>query len=715
MEQIVDDRLNRLGDETAALLAIAAVVGQEVPLAVWEAVTRADEETLLAAAERAEAAHLVAAWPNGQGIRFTHALIHDVLYEHVPALRRRRLHRQVAEALLASPSPDPDAVAYHLQRAGDERAVEWLTRAGERAEDAYALVTAAERYEAAFTLLDAQRGDPAERCWLRLLATALRRYDDLDRSFAWVEEAAQLAATAGDPSLLARAQALFGLLSSCRGDYHTTMANMAAAADMIDRLPPGTGVARRREQLIDKVVNRGTIIANLAHGGRLAEARTQGEHYLARFADAATTPAERGAIADAHQGLATAYALQGEPVLARRSYAATVSAYRASDNHVPALARKREELILAVLPYQADDLAERERVTAAAERMAVWVIGRGGHVDPNLPLYARVPLLVLEGRWHEARRILEPPDTLDTAGILRVRPFYCGTLARAQGDAETAWRYVHEPSRVSPMSEPGERLGSLPMQFQLLAAGLALDAGDLPAARGWLDRHRRWLDFMDATLGRSEEAALEAAWYRAAGDAVRAREHAERALAHATAPRQPLALLAAHRTLGILATDAGDLAVAEEQFAAAFALADACRAPYERALTLLARAELAVAQGDRATATDLLDEVRDICTPMDARLALAPCGADRGQTRAGWRIRWCAHGLSRGIDCARGRGAAARGRRAEQWGDRGAALPQPQYRQGARRACPREDRGAQPRRRDGVRAPARHRLTLAPP
>lgn len=106
LRQIVDDRLSRLGDEVAALLAIAAVVGQEVPLAAWEAVTRADEEALLSAAERAEAAHLVVAWPNGQGIRFTHALIRDVLYEHVPALRRRRLHRQAAEALIALPTPD---------------------------------------------------------------------------------------------------------------------------------------------------------------------------------------------------------------------------------------------------------------------------------------------------------------------------------------------------------------------------------------------------------------------------------------------------------------------------------------------------------------------------------------------------------------------------------------------------------------------------------
>src|SRR5215212_10694510 len=216
LRQIVDDRLSRLSDETAALLTIAAVAGQEVPLAVWGAVAGTDEEILLAAAERAEAAHLVTASARGDGIRFTHALIRDVLYEDVPALRRGRIHRQVAEALIALPAPDPDAVAYHLQRAGDERAAAWLVRAGERAEDAYALVTAAERYEAAFMLLDAQRGDPAERGWLRLLAALLRRHDDRNQSLAWAEEAVQLAATAGDPSLIARAQALLGLLIGYR-------------------------------------------------------------------------------------------------------------------------------------------------------------------------------------------------------------------------------------------------------------------------------------------------------------------------------------------------------------------------------------------------------------------------------------------------------------------------------------------------------------------
>jgi DNA-binding CsgD family transcriptional regulator len=624
LKQIVDDRLARLGDETAALLATAAVVGQEVPLAVWGAVTRADEEALLAAAERAEAAHLVTASTRGDAIRFTHALIRDVLYEHVSALRRGRLHRQVAEVLAASPIPDPDAVASHFQRAGDDRAAAWLVRAAERAEDAYALVTAAERYEAALTLLDAHEGDPAERGWVRLLAAALRRHQDRDRAFAWTEEAVQLAATAGDSSLGARAQALFGLLILYRGEYRAAVAGLAAAADAIDRLPPGTGTARRREQQIDTLANRGTLVLGLAYGGRLIEARTQGEHLLARFADAATTPAELGAIAAVHNGLSLAYAHLGEQRLARRSYAAALAAYQASDNHMLALATLRSELIWGVLPYQADDLVERERVAAAAERMAEWVIERGGHADPNLPRYARVPLLVLDGEWREARRILERPDTSDLATIRRVRHLYLGTLARAQGDAETAWRCVHEPTLVRPETEPGEGVGGWQLlEFQLLAAGLALDTGDLPAARGWLDLHRRWLDFMDATLGRAEGEVAEAEWYRTAGDPDRARDHAARALAHATAPRQPLALLAAHRILGVLATDMGRAPDAEGHFPEALALADACRAPYERALTLIAHAELLAKTAEPRRARAPLDEARELCLPMDAAPALA--------------------------------------------------------------------------------------------
>ena len=165
--------------------------------------------------------------------------------------------------------------------------------------------------------------------------------------------------------------------------------------------------------------------------------------------------------------------------------------------------------------------------------MARWVVEHGGHVNPNLPRYARVPLLVLEGRWREAREVLAQQDISDLPYLAGVRPLYLGTLARAQGDAEAAWRCVHETAQIRAASEPGELVGQMPVQFQLFAARLALDAGDLDSARGWLDLHRRWLDFMEATLGRVEGEVLETEWHRAAGEADRALDHAERALAHA--------------------------------------------------------------------------------------------------------------------------------------------------------------------------------------
>jgi DNA-binding NarL/FixJ family response regulator len=623
LQQIVDDRLARLGDEAAALLAVAAVAGQEVPLAVWMSVAQADEERLLAVAERAERAHLIAPWPNGQGIRFTHALIRDVLYAHVPALRRRRLHQSVGDALAALPLPDSDAVAYHFQQAGDDRASAWLVRAAERAEDAYALVTAAERYEAVIAL-DAQKGDLAERGWIRLLAAAHRRHQDRHQARAWAQEAAELAAEARDSSLEARAKAVLGMLGIYRGEYLGSVAELNAAADAIDRLPPGSGITRRRELQIDRFANRGTLISGLAYAGRFSEAIRQGEGFLTQFEASPVSPASPGMIADIHNGLSLAYAYTGAPGMARRSYAAALAANRASENYVAALGNLSLELFCVVLPYYADDLTERARVAAEAARMAEWVVERGAHEHPNLPLYTRIPLLVLEGEWQTARQILEQTELSDLAMIARVRPLYLGIIARGQGDFDVAWRCVHEPRLVRPETEPGEGLGGFQqLPFQLLAAGLALDAGDLPAARRWLELNRRWLDCMQATLGRVELENLESEWHRAAGNLPQARDHAMHALGYASNPHQPLGLLLAHRNLGVVLADLGERETADTHFSEAIALAEACGAPYERALVLIAQAELLTTSSELRRAGAAIDEARTLCQQLEALPALA--------------------------------------------------------------------------------------------
>jgi DNA-binding CsgD family transcriptional regulator len=152
---------------------------------------------------------------------------------------------------------------------------------------------------------------------------------------------------------------------------------------------------------------------------------------------------------------------------------------------------------------------------------------------------------------------------------------------------------------------------------------LALHEGNLPAARSWLEAHDRWLACGGSVPGRSEGQVLWAVYHRAAGASARARASATEALAHATDPRQPLALLAAHRLLGELDTEARRFDAALMHLNASCALADACAAPYERVLTLLALAEMRAATDEQDEAARLLDEARSILTPLEAKPALA--------------------------------------------------------------------------------------------
>ena len=174
-----------------------------------------------------------------------------------------------------------------------------------------------------------------------------------------------------------------------------------------------------------------------------------------------------------------------------------------------------------------------------------------------------------------------------------------------------------------PITEPGGQPFGPTLELQRLAVQLALDAGDLDQARAWLEAQDRWLAWGGAVRRQTDAQLLWARYHDANGDPDSACQHARQALRLAGDPAQPLALLAAHRFLGQLDIEAGRYADAERQLAEALRLADACAAPFERALTLLIRAELRVATGAIDEARQLADDVRSICEPLDARPTLA--------------------------------------------------------------------------------------------
>ena len=650
LRQVIEGRVARLGEELQRLLAGAAIIGHEVPFPVWQAVAETDEEALVAAMERAVEANLVAA--TDTGMRFAHALIREALYESVLPMRRVRVHRQVADALLALPQPDPDALVHHLRQARDPRLGYWLAEAGTRAWLASAYVTAAARYEEALPLLTAP-DDAMRRYYALTRLLTVHMYRPV--SVAYGEEAVRIAEALGDVGDVAGALSRLGDARAHNGDIAAGLADHERALAVLAAHPDSRFLGYHRSvSTADSV--RAALATTLAVVGRLREARGLME--------------EGAAVYNGYYALGLCAGMLGEPDAARDA----LQALRAS---IPATQFRSVgtslliELLYAVVPYHADDAALVREVAATAAA-AYAQVGEGVLGFP--PGEAEAAALLLHGGWEEALAYL--PDvrrSRHSARGMTAPPLY-GTVVRARGERALGWEMVREMFPAGAGTEPGGLPFRYALGMQEMAAALALDDGDLPAAKQWLEAHDRWLDWSGAVLGRSEGHALWARYRWQAGDAATAYTHAERALAHATEPRQPLALLAAHRLLGELDTEAGRYADAEDHLHVALDLATACEAPYERALTLLALAEMRATTGEAEDARRLLRDLRPICGRLGARPAI-----DRAEILAA-RIADAptdASSYPAGALCPRGGGAPVGGAGADQPAGGRAALLSP--------------------------------------
>lgn len=639
LRQVIEARLLRLGAMAHTLLSVAAVIGEEVPLSLWSTVSELSEESLLEVVETVVEAGLLKALSSGEAVRFAHALIRETLYKGLFPPRRRAWHRRVVEALLALPAPDPDTVAYHLQRAGDPRAAEWLIRAAERAQRTYALLTAAARFDAALQLLEVQGAPASERARLLYRLARMRRYADPRQALGYLEDAIALAEEAGDRILVAYIGCFRGGLRCTSGEIRSGLADLEAGVAAIDALSPDERARLRalQEQLgdpPDEYHYRGALVTWLAIAGRCAEALALGAQLDVR--PPARAPGTSG-YANAWRGIASALATLGRPAEARQAYARASAAYRAVEHHYQVGNALLLELFEVVLPYQADDLIERRRLAQAAEQ--AWARASGALSDLP-PRFAWLPLLLIEGGWAEARELAlavsAPGERTNWRPFARLM---LALLAREQGQPAIAWRLIREHLPAGPTTEPGDAILLDTLPLQRLAATLAFDARDPELARAWLEAHDRWLSWSDAVLGRAEGHLGWATYYRTTGKPALARRHAEQALACAEQPRQPLALLATHRLTGELDIQARRYDAAAAHLDAALALADACDAPFERALTLLALADLRRANGRLDEARSFIDEACAICGSLGAvrALALADALAGRisGRTPAG--------------------------------------------------------------------------------
>jgi tetratricopeptide (TPR) repeat protein len=153
---VVGHRLERVSKQCQQTLTAAAAIGRAVSFELLEESVKLDEDVLLDAIDEAERAQVIRSTTRAGDVQFifTHELIRQTLLSDLSALRRQRLHLQVAEAIervYASGLDDHAAeLAYHLYRAGGAadfpKAIRYLTLAGDQALNAAAFEDALRLY-----------------------------------------------------------------------------------------------------------------------------------------------------------------------------------------------------------------------------------------------------------------------------------------------------------------------------------------------------------------------------------------------------------------------------------------------------------------------------------------------------------------------------------------------------------------------------------------
>lgn len=615
VRQLIDDRVARLGPSTQRILQIAAVIGQIMPLDLWQTASEADDDVFADAVEQARMANLIEETPDQTALRFCHALFRAAIYDGVALPRRRNWHRRVADLLAERPAPELDIVAHHLLQASDHRAVSWLIRAGHRAERQDAARDAIARYEQTLPLLQ-QAGENDALAWLHADLAESYRYVDPVRASEHLDAAERVSRGSSDPLLPLAVRWLRVRLRGFQGQR--VLAELRDCITALDALLP-----QERAQLEAmcrlNLPSRGLLAQWLAFLGRYDEAQTFAEAVFAANVPA-DIPVHRNELGGAYIALGLVLAGTGQPDNARTAFAAAREQFLANESPFMAASTLKWEIIEVALAYGADDLEERQRLldeyARTMARMSSFVVFKGAR-----PLVQVFGPALLEGRWDEVEESAQaylPVPAWRVSALVAL-----GCVERLRGNLEAAWDWVRDGLPGGPATEPGNLYFVDILALQRLAAELSLDALDVDGALAWIAAHERWLDWSGRELGRSASALLLARCHLVQGEAEQAEAEAIRALELASTPRQPLALLAAARFLGELAMQQGDLVEAREFLSQALALADACASTYERALTQISLARLRLAEHREAEASALLGAARATCAALQAQPALA--------------------------------------------------------------------------------------------
>lgn len=118
ISELVQTRLKGLSDDCRSMLTAAAVSGRDFAIHEIRQLSNLDDDRLLRAIDEARQ-HGIIHFIDGQTGRFDHALTVESINHATGAIRSARLHRALADLLMASHPPPYARITTHLLAAGD--------------------------------------------------------------------------------------------------------------------------------------------------------------------------------------------------------------------------------------------------------------------------------------------------------------------------------------------------------------------------------------------------------------------------------------------------------------------------------------------------------------------------------------------------------------------------------------------------------------------
>lgn len=526
---------------------------------------------------------------------FRHPLTRDAIYDDVPWLRRRAVHRELAGALETRGRDSAEIAAHWLAARDTPRALTSLLRAIDDRAAVHAYGDATRLGRQALDLWpDGERGEERVAV-LERHARAAELAADLGEAVRAQREVVAARRAGGVGRALADAERRIAAIYALQGDRERALAarRVAAEAFAANGLPA--------EAAAERLVAAGYL---QSAGHHTAAAET------ARIAGAEAVCAERADLR------ARAMGLEGVAVVKGGDFDAGVEVIRAG----LALALAHEMTPEAAEVYQR--LGTAHEITgdyggardALGSAIGLCERGRDGGLE-DVCLSCMAYVLRELGDWDQVRELCDgliargaaPADTLVADGVL-------GTVHLWRGDADAA-RPLLERSL-----DTASRLDVVSMQCDsaVALAGLAAVEKDDERTRDLcllaLERWSRTEDHHYGIWG----LRWAAAWFSRHGWLADARACAEALSRIAVSAGHPDALAALAHALGETALAEGHDDDAARQLSRAVEIHDDLDIPFERAQILVRAGVALAAAGDRDTALAHLGEAHRVAQTLGA-------------------------------------------------------------------------------------------------